>query len=363
MGLTFDGAVGTGDPERDAAVITYFGDGATSQGDVDEAFDFAAVNHAPVVFFCQNNQYAISVPLARQTVVPIAQRAAGYGFRGVRVDGNDVLACHAVTTAALQQARDGGGPMLVEAFTYRMGAHTTSDDPSRYRSDDEVASWKAKDPIERVRAYLDSAGTPPQFFDRPRGRGRGTRRASSRAVPRHARARPRGAVRPRLRRADRRAARAEGRIRRLARPVRREPGMTDKMPIAKAINAGLRAALEGDDKVLIMGEDVGPLGGVFRVTDGLQKDFGESRVMDTPLAESGIVGTAIGLTFRGYRPWSRSSSTASSTRPTTRSSARSPSCTSAARATSACRSSSASRSAAASAPSSTTPRAPRGSSR
>ena len=164
MGLTFDGDVGTGDPERDAAVITYFGDGASSEGDVAEAFDFAAVNHAPVVFFCQNNQYAISVPLARQTVVPIAHRAAGYGFRGVRVDGNDVLACHAVTTAALQQARDGGGPMLVEAVTYRMGAHTTSDDPSRYRSDDEVASWKAKDPIERVRAYLDSAGTPPQFF-------------------------------------------------------------------------------------------------------------------------------------------------------------------------------------------------------
>jgi 2-oxoisovalerate dehydrogenase E1 component subunit alpha len=164
MGLTLDGVVGTGDPERDAAVVAYFGDGASSQGDVMEAFDFAAVYHAPVVFFCQNNQYAISVPVSRQTAVPIAQRASGFGFRGVRVDGNDVLACHAVTIAALQQARNGGGPMLIEAVTYRMGAHTTSDDPTRYRSADEVEAWRAQDPIDRVRAYLDTAGTPPQFF-------------------------------------------------------------------------------------------------------------------------------------------------------------------------------------------------------
>jgi pyruvate dehydrogenase E1 component alpha subunit len=164
MGLTFDGVVGTGDPERDAAVIAYVGDGAMSQGDVNESFAFAAVHRAPVVFFCQNNQWAISVPLSHQTVVPLSQRAVGFGFRGVRVDGNDVLACHAVTTAALQQARDGGGPILIEAVTYRIGAHTTSDDPTRYRTADEVEAWKAKDPIDRVRAYLDSAGTAPQFF-------------------------------------------------------------------------------------------------------------------------------------------------------------------------------------------------------
>jgi pyruvate dehydrogenase E1 component alpha subunit len=164
MGLTFDGVVGTGDPDRDAAVVAYCGDGAMSQGDVNESLAFAAVFRAPVVFFCQNNQYAISVPLSRQTVVPLAQRASGFGFRGIRVDGNDVLACHAVTTAALQQARDGGGPVLIEAVTYRMGAHTTSDDPTRYREEGEVETWKAKDPIARVRTYLDSAGTAPQFF-------------------------------------------------------------------------------------------------------------------------------------------------------------------------------------------------------
>jgi len=164
MGLTFDHAVGTGDPERDAAVIAYFGDGASSQGDVSEALDWAAVHQAPIVFFCQNNQYAISVPLSRQTAVPIAQRAAGFGMPGVRVDGNDVLAVHAVTTAALQRARDGEGPMLIEAVTYRMGAHTTSDDPTRYRDAAEVEQWRAKDPIDRVRTHLETNGQPPGFF-------------------------------------------------------------------------------------------------------------------------------------------------------------------------------------------------------
>ena len=164
MGLTFDHAVGTGDPARDAAVVAYLGDGATSQGDVSEALDWSAVFHAPVVFFVQNNQYAISVPLERQTVVPIAQRADGFGLPGVRVDGNDVLAVHAVTTAALQRARDGEGPTLIEAVTYRMGPHTTSDDPTRYRDAAEAESWKAKDPIDRLRTYLESVDQPASFF-------------------------------------------------------------------------------------------------------------------------------------------------------------------------------------------------------
>jgi 2-oxoisovalerate dehydrogenase E1 component alpha subunit len=147
MGMQRDG--------REAAVIAYFGDGASSQGDVNEAFVFASVYNAPVVFFCQNNQWAISEPNERQFRVPLYQRAAGFGFPGVRVDGNDVLACLAVTRAALERARSGNGPMLVEAFTYRMGAHTTSDDPTRYRNSDELEEWKAKDPILRMRAFLE----------------------------------------------------------------------------------------------------------------------------------------------------------------------------------------------------------------
>jgi 2-oxoisovalerate dehydrogenase E1 component subunit alpha len=158
MGLQRDGAIGTGDPDRDAAVIAYFGDGATSQGDVNEAFVYASVFTAPVVFFCQNNQWAISEPIERQTKIPLYQRALGFGFPGLRVDGNDVLAVHAVTQAALQRAREGSGPTFIEAYTYRMGAHTTSDDPTRYRINDDLEHWRQRDPIARVKAYLSRNG-------------------------------------------------------------------------------------------------------------------------------------------------------------------------------------------------------------
>ncbi|WP_246456473.1 pyruvate dehydrogenase (acetyl-transferring) E1 component subunit alpha [Nocardioides mesophilus] len=166
MGLQRDGVVGTGDADRDAAVVAYFGDGASSQGDVNESFIFAASYNAPVVFFCQNNQWAISEPIERQSRIPLYQRALGFGFPGVRVDGNDVLASYAVTQAALQRARDGQGPTLVEAYTYRMGAHTTTDDPTRYRLSADVESWKLKDPIQRVKVYLTRNGLVDQdFFD------------------------------------------------------------------------------------------------------------------------------------------------------------------------------------------------------
>jgi 2-oxoisovalerate dehydrogenase E1 component alpha subunit len=164
MGIECDGAVGTGDPDRDAAVIGYFGDGATSQGDVNEAFVFASSYNAPIVFFLQNNQWAISEPIERQSRIPLYRRAAGFGFPGVRVDGNDVLAVHAVTTAALERARSGNGPTLIEAYTYRMGAHTTSDDPTKYRLADELEHWRLKDPIERVRAYLSRHGAADDAF-------------------------------------------------------------------------------------------------------------------------------------------------------------------------------------------------------
>ena len=151
MGIQRDGAVGTGDGE---AVMAYFGDGASSQGDVNEAFVWASAFGAPVVFFCQNNQWGISTPASTQTRIPLYRRAAGFGFPGIRVDGNDVLACLAVTRRALDDARTGQGPTLIEAFTYRMGAHTTSDDPTRYRLASELEAWKLKDPLERVKAFL-----------------------------------------------------------------------------------------------------------------------------------------------------------------------------------------------------------------
>ncbi len=164
MGQRFESKVGEG-PDAEAT-ICFFGDGATSQGDVHEGFVWAAVYDAPVVFYCQNNQWAISEPTERQSRVPLYERARGYGFPGIRVDGNDVLACLAVTRWALEECRTGNGPVLVEAFTYRMDAHTTSDDPTRYRLADELELWKLKDPIERVRVHLVRGhGVGQEFFD------------------------------------------------------------------------------------------------------------------------------------------------------------------------------------------------------
>jgi pyruvate dehydrogenase E1 component alpha subunit len=160
MGIQRDGLVG----EDGEAAIVYFGDGATSQGDVNEAFVFSSVFNAPVVFFCQNNQWAISEPLERQSRVPLYQRASGFGFPGIRVDGNDVFACLAVTRKAMQAAREGQGPTFIEAFTYRMRAHTTTDDPTRYRLAAELEAWKLKDPVERVKAYLVRTGAADQAF-------------------------------------------------------------------------------------------------------------------------------------------------------------------------------------------------------
>jgi pyruvate dehydrogenase E1 component alpha subunit len=164
MGQRLDGKIGNG--ESSEATICFFGDGATSQGDVHEAFVWATVYDAPVVFFCQNNQWAISTSLDHQTRVPLYRRACGYGFPGIQVDGNDVLATLAVTRWALQECRTGNGPVLIEACTYRMDAHTTSDDPTRYRLADELEEWKLKDPLERVRVHLVREGlASSEFFD------------------------------------------------------------------------------------------------------------------------------------------------------------------------------------------------------
>lgn len=164
MGLVFDGRCGTGDPERDEAVIVYYGDGASSQGDVHEAMVFAASYRTPEVFFLQNNQWAISVPVATQSRSPLFHRGIGYGMPSIQVDGNDVLASWAVTRAALDEARAGEGPRAIEAMTYRLGAHTTSDDPTKYRTSDEEESWRRRDPIARMEAYIRSRGASDAFF-------------------------------------------------------------------------------------------------------------------------------------------------------------------------------------------------------
>lgn len=158
MGMQRDGA--------ENAVIAYFGDGASSEGDVHEAMVFATVTSAPVVFLCQSNGWAISEPVERQTTVPFAMRAAGYGMPAIRIDGNDVLMSYAATQWALAHARSGAGPVFIEAMTYRMGAHTTSDDPTRYRPAGELEEWAQRDPIDRLRKYLVASGSAaPEWFD------------------------------------------------------------------------------------------------------------------------------------------------------------------------------------------------------
>src|SRR6266542_3124940 len=140
----------------DVVVMAYFGDGATSEGDFHEAMNFAGVWHVPVVFVCQNNQWAISVPLKKQTHSrTLAQKALAYGLPGIQVDGNDVLAVYAAAREAVDRARAGDGPTLIECVTYRLGVHTTADDPTKYRSDEEVKAWERKDPLTRFVTYLE----------------------------------------------------------------------------------------------------------------------------------------------------------------------------------------------------------------
>lgn len=148
-------------------VICYFGDGGTSKGDFHEGFNMAGVYKLPVVFICQNNHWAISVPRERQTASKtLAQKAFAYGFDGIQVDGNDVFAVYKVTKEAIDKARKGGGPTFIECLTYRMGDHTTADDASRYRSKEEVEAWRLKDPILRLRLFMEKRGLWDEQYQR-----------------------------------------------------------------------------------------------------------------------------------------------------------------------------------------------------
>jgi 2-oxoisovalerate dehydrogenase E1 component alpha subunit len=165
MGVTLDGKTGTGNVDSDEAVMVYFGDGSTSQGDASESLVFAASYQTPQVFFLQNNHWAISVPVTTQSRTPLYLRPSGFGIPGVQIDGNDVLASYAVTRKNLDTARAGGGPSYIEALTYRIGPHTSSDDPTKYRKDSELDYWTQRDPIPRFEAYLRSRGEGDAFFE------------------------------------------------------------------------------------------------------------------------------------------------------------------------------------------------------
>src|SRR5437764_5143194 len=293
----------------DAVAVAYFGDGAASKGDFHESLNFAGIHRVPMVLICENNGYAISVPLSKESAVEnIAQHAHSYGIPGVIVDGNDPLDVYAATHAALTRARHGEGPTLIECKTYRYLAHTSDDDDRTYRTTQEVEAWRKKDPLQRMKQYVIE------------------QRLLSEREEEELEAEIKDEIDDAARRAEAAAAATgeEAFTRVFARPLRPIPrvpaGLGDRpelriAPAAPALGEGaveknvietvrdtLQDLMAADERVKVLGEDVGPRGGVFRATDGLYGQFGEPRVLDTPLAESSIVGVAIGLALAGMRP-------------------------------------------------------------
>ena len=293
----------------DAVAVAYFGDGAASKGDFHESLNFAGIHRVPMVLICENNGYAISVPLAKESAVEnIAQHAHSYGMPGVIVDGNDPLDVYAAVHGAVTRARRGEGPSLVECKTYRYLAHTSDDDDRSYRTTQEVEAWRKKDPLQRMKQYVIE------------------QRLLSEREEEELEAEIKEEIDDAARRAEAAAAATgdEAFTRVFARPLRPVPrvpaGMGDRpeLRVAPALPALADGAVEKnvietvrdtlhelmatDDRVMVLGEDVGPRGGVFRATDGLYGEFGEPRVLDMPLAESSIVGVAIGLALAGLRP-------------------------------------------------------------
>ncbi|HUO45829.1 MAG TPA: pyruvate dehydrogenase (acetyl-transferring) E1 component subunit alpha [Acidimicrobiia bacterium] len=304
---------------EESVSAVYFGDGATSEVDFHSGMNFAGVWNTPTIFICANNLYAISVPYEKQTASPtIAQKAEAYGFPGIRVDGMDILAMYQATREAVDRARAGGGPTLIEAMTYRYGPHATADDARRYRSAEEEQSWRTRDPITRFKAYLEQRGEwDGQIEEKVAMEVADQVEAAitdieARSLPtrddavRHAFSRIPAHVVEQLHLMQ--AANDESETDFAEEEVwtvghdQIPEGPTENWTMAEAITAALRQAMEIDPEAIILGEDVGLSGGVFRITEGLQEQFGPDRVIDTPLNESGIIGSAIGMAIAGARP-------------------------------------------------------------
>ncbi len=303
---------------EDVVTAAYFGDGATSETDFHSGLNFAGVWKTPTVFICANNGYAISVPYRKQTAAEsIAQKAVAYGIHGVRVDGMDPLAVYQATHEAAARARAGDGPTLIEALCYRYGPHATADDPTRYRDEAEVEEWRPLDPILRMRRLLEQRGLWDEDQEQALLTESGDRfDAALTSLEQEAQAPRDDIVRHTYERVPSIMVEQLHDLQRLAGeeptefapedlwnvgtdPELSEP--TEQWTMAEAINAAMRNAMERDPDLLLLGEDVGLAGGVFRLTEGLQKQFGEERVIDTPLNESGILGAAIGMGVSGSR--------------------------------------------------------------
>ena len=304
---------------RDEISLALFGDGATSEVDFHAALNFAGVWKAPTVFFCQNNRYAQSTPVEQQTASPtLAQKAQAYGFEGVRVDGMDVIAVHSALDAAIDKARSGGGPTMIESLCYRYSPHSTYDGTPVYRTREEEAEWKEKDPLVRTRSYLESRGLIDEQFeqqvadetraevdaaiDELEAMQLPSREASFRAT--YDRMPPRLVEQLHAEQLAAGEAVTEFADSELMLPgAEIEPaGERKAMTMVEALNSALTHGMTERPNMLVMGEDVGREGGVFRVTADMYQDYGAERMLDTPLCELGIIGTAIGMAMAGVRP-------------------------------------------------------------
>lgn len=284
-------------------VLCLFGDGATAEGDFHEALNFAGIHDLPVVFVCENNGYAISVPLAKESAVEdVADRARGYAMAGVTVDGNDVTDVYATVRDAVESARRGGGPRLIEAKTYRYLAHTSDDNDKLYRDRAEVEAWRKKDPLKRLRQDLIESRLLPSALEAEIADSVDAEVATALAEAEAALEPEPAAAYAKVYALPLRAAAPGG----PAFPIDRSappqaPPDAEAVTLIGAINDTLRE-LAASEEVVILGEDVGRRGGVFGATEGLALLYGDQRVMDAPLAESVIVGAAIGMAMVGMRP-------------------------------------------------------------
>ena len=304
---------------RDVVTAAYIGDGGTSETDFHSGLGFAGVWNTPTVFIVSNNFYAISVPLEQQTAAnALADKGAGYGVASERVNGFDVFAVYEATRRAVERGAAGDGPTMIEAVCYRFGPHATADDPSLYRTKDEEKLWRSYDPLERARLFLERRGwwdagdeeallaEAGEEFDRALDRVSAEPLPPRSDIVAHAFDKVPKTMVEQLNRLEVNAGEPPTDV-----PatdlwiVGEDPttgGAATEMTMAGAVNAALMSEMERDPTTVLLGQDVAVAGGVFRVSEGLLDRFGPERVIDAPINESGIVGSAIGMAMAGARP-------------------------------------------------------------